>query len=272
MGLFLDSTQFFFGQDGIEKAGQQARSSLERLSSGVRINDAFDDAASLAIADSLARDTRVAAQAIRNANDGLSAVRIGDQALGQVGQLLGRLSALATQAASGTVNDGQRSAIQAEFGQLVAEVDRIAGSTSFNGTPLLSAGAAVQIQVGLDAATTSQLTFPAVDGTAEGLGVAGLAVSSQAAAQAALGALGSAVAALGLERARLGAVEGHLLASLSNLQVAREQLAAAESRLRDADAAAESATFVSSTIRGNLSVAVAAQANLQATAVLRLLR
>jgi len=272
MALFLDPRQFFFGEDGIDRAGRQVRTSLERLSSGVRLNDAFDDAASLAIADSLARDTRVAAQAIRNANDGLSAVRIGDQALGQVGHLLGRLSVLATQAASGTVGDGQRSAIQQEFGQLVAEVDRIAGSAAFNGTPLLSAGGTVQLQIGLDGAVTSQLAFPAVDGTAIGLGVAGLAVSSQASAQAALGPLSLAIAGLGLERARLGAVEGQLLASLSNLQVAREQLAAAESHLRDADAAAESATLVSSNIRHNLATAVAAQANHQASTVLRLLR
>src|SRR5207245_6982860 len=106
--------------------------SIERLSSGLRINSASDDAAGLAIADKLRADSRIASQAIRNANDGISALSIGEQAIGKTGEILTRLGELASEAASGLIRHTQRSAIQEEFGALVSEVNRISNTTTFN--------------------------------------------------------------------------------------------------------------------------------------------
>ena len=117
--------------------------SLERLASGLRINSAADDAAGLAIADRLRSDVRIASQAIRNASDGISAISIGEKALGKAGDILTRLSELASQSSSGLVSDSQRSALQEEFTALVSEIDRISDTTSFNGVNLLSAGTTV---------------------------------------------------------------------------------------------------------------------------------
>src|SRR6185503_6392754 len=119
-------------QRHLEGSSGSLRTSLERLASGLRINDAYDDAAGLAIADRLGADVRIATQAIRNANDGLSALAIGEKALGQDTAILERLAELASESASGLVSDSQRSALQAEFAALLAEVDRIASTTTFN--------------------------------------------------------------------------------------------------------------------------------------------
>src|SRR5262249_11037747 len=152
-------------QRHLEETGSSLNRALERLSSGVRINDAFDDAAGLAIADKLQRDVRVLGQAIRNANDGVSALAIGEKALGSVTDILSRLSELASQSATGTVTNTQRSAIQQEFTALLSEVGRLSNNTTFNGVQLLSAGTTVTLQVGLDGSTNSQISFNTVDGS-----------------------------------------------------------------------------------------------------------
>ena len=158
MPLFINTNvSSLNAQRHLEESGASLRSSIERLSSGLRINDAFDDAAGLAIADKLGRDVRVSNQAIRNANDGLSALAIGEKALGQVSATVTRLSELASQSASGTVTDTQRSAIQAEFTALLSEIGRISNVSTFNGVQLLSAGTTVSLQVGLDGTSNSQI-------------------------------------------------------------------------------------------------------------------
>ena len=142
-------------QRHLDESSDSLTASLERLSSGLRINNASDDAAGLAIADKLERDVRVAAQAVRNANDGISSLAIGEKALGKVTDVLTRLSELASESATGTVSDTQRSAIQQEFSQLLSEISRISNTTTFNGVQLLSAGTTVAVQVGLsDGAAT----------------------------------------------------------------------------------------------------------------------
>src|SRR5262249_928512 len=152
-------------QRHLEESSGSLGSAVERLSSGLRINNAYDDAAGLAIADKLGRDVRVAAQAIRNANDGLSALAIGEKALGQVSDIITRLSELASESATGTVTDNQRSAIQAEFTALLSEISRLSAVTTFNGVQLLSSGTTVAIQVGLDGSSNSQISFSTVDGS-----------------------------------------------------------------------------------------------------------
>ncbi len=261
-------------QRHLEESGASLSKSLERLSSGLRINNASEDAAGLAIADKLERDVRVANQAIRNANDGLSALAIGEKALGNVTDILTRLSELASESATGTVSDTQRSAIQQEFTQLLSEVTRISTVTTFNGVQLLSAGTTVAIQVGLDGTTNSQISFTSVDGSLSGIlaGSTAIAASTQGSAQSALGILTSAIATVAQTRGTLGAYESRLQLAIANLRVASENFSAAESRIRDTDVAAETANLTRASILQQAGTAVLAQANQQPALALQLLR
>ncbi len=246
--------------------------SFERLSSGLRINSASDDAAGLAIADKLRFDVRVASQAIRNANDGISAISVGEKALGKVGDIVARLAELAEQSSSGLVSNSQRSALQQEFTALVSEIDRISNTTTFNGVSLLSSGTTVNLQVGLDGTTNSRISFSTVDGSASGIGLNAVAVSSQDAAQSAITSITSAVETVASRRGTLGAVESRLNTAISNLRVARENFASAESRIRDTDVAEETANLTRATILQQAGVSVLAQANQQPQLALSLLR
>lgn len=246
--------------------------SFERLSSGLRINSASDDAAGLALADRLRADVRIASQAVRNANDGISAISIGEKALGKVGEILTRLSELASQSATGLVSDTQRSAIQTEFTALVSEVDRISTTTTFNGVNLLSAGTTVDLQVGLDGTTNSRISFSTIDGSSSGIGLSSVSVSTAAAAQSALGAISTAISNVAKSRGTLGAVESRLNTAVANLKVARENFSSAESRIRDADVAEETANLTRATILQQAGVSILAQANQQPQLALSLLR
>jgi len=259
-------------QRHLEESGASLAKSLERLSSGLRINNAYDDAAGLAIADRLGADVRIASQAIRNANDGLSALAIGEKALGRNTEILTRLSELASESATGLVTNVQRSAIQAEFSALLSEIDRISATTTFNGVQLLSAGTTVAIQVGLDGSTNSQISFTTVDGTKSGIGLNSVAVSDQASAQSALGLLASAITNVAQTRGSLGAYESRLITAIDSLRVAVENFGAAESRIRDADVAAETANLTRANILQQAGTAVLAQANQQPSLALTLLR
>ena len=273
MALFVNTNLAALNaQRHLEGSSASLRTALERLSSGLRINDAYDDAAGLAIADRLGRDVRVATQALRNANDGLSALSIGEKALGNATDILTRLSELASQSASGLVSNTQRSAIQAEFTALVSELDRISNASTFNGVQLLSAGTSVTVQVGLDGTSNSQISFSTVDGSSSGIGLTGVAVSTQAAAQSALGSLVSAIANVAQTRGTLGAYESRFITAISNLRVAVENFSAAESRIRDADVAVETARLTRASILQQAGVAVLAQANQQPAVALSLLR
>ncbi|HZP41152.1 MAG TPA: flagellin [Candidatus Binatia bacterium] len=262
-------------QRHLEESGDALTTSLERLSSGVRINNAYDDAAGLAIADKLNRDARVAAQAIRNANDGISALSIGEKALGNVSSILSRLSELASQSASGSITDTQRSAIQNEFAALLSEIARISTVTTFNGVQLLSAGTTVALQVGLDGTSNSQINFTTVDGSVSGIlsvSQTSIAASTAASAQSALGLLTSAIANVAQTRGVLGAAESRLLQAVANLRIAQENFQAAEGRIRDTDVAAETANLTRASVLRQAGVAVLAQANQQPSLALQLLR
>jgi flagellin len=276
MSLFINTnTSSLNVQRHLEESGESLATALERLSSGVRINNAYDDAAGLAIADKLNRDVRVASQAVRNANDGISALAIGEKALGNVGSILSRLSELSSQSASGTITDTQRSAIQNEFTALLSEIGRISNVTTFNGVQLLSAGTTVTLQVGLDGTSNSQIAFTTVDGTVSGIlsvSQTSIAASSQSSAQSALGLLTSAIANVAQTRGALGATESRLLQAVANLRIAKENFAAAEGRIRDADVAEETANLTRGSILRQAGVAVLAQANQQPSLALQLLR
>ena len=256
----------------------------ERLSSGQRINRASDDAAGLAIADSLKASQRIATVAIRNANDGISTIGIADSALSEIGNVLTRLAELAEQSANGVFSVTQRSALSNEFVALASEIERIATITTFNGVALLSGGSTLTLQVGFNSGSTSQISFTGVQGTLQSLGLATTGSSSltysinsstisdgQSAARAALDAINNAISSLASTRGTLGAVESRLNVAINNLTVARENFAAAESRIRDVDVASEAAELTRLGILQQAGAAVLAQANQQPALALSLL-
>jgi flagellin len=260
------------------------RQAYERLSSGLRINRAKDDAAGLAIAESLKADARVAAVGIRNANDGISIIAITDGAINQITNVLSRLAELAQGSANGVYSNAQRSALQLEFTALMSEVERIAVTTEFNGVKLLSGGGQIIFQVGFDGGSASQVTYSGVQATLAAIGLApantathmysitgATEIESQSAARAALDAIRTAITSITRNRGTLGAAESRLETTIANLQVARENFMAAESVIRDVDVAAESAELTRVTILQQAGTAILAQANQQPQLALRLL-
>lgn len=261
------------------------RQSFERLSSGLRIVRARDDAAGLAIADALRADGKIAAVAIRNANDGISMISIADGALDQMSTVLTRMAELAEQAANGTLGTAQRSALNQEFDALGSEIQRIAETTVFNNLPLLSGTQTVSLQVGFDSGSNSQIQFTGVTGTLESIGLAnsgtsqlnislvaaGGQIESQRSALSALDAVRAAIGSLTTSRGTLGAAESRLSVAITNLSVARENFKAAESQIRDVDVAEEAATLTRLNILQQAGAAVLAQANQQPALALSLL-
>ena len=258
---------------------------FEKLSSGLRIVRAADDAAGLSIADTLKADQRIATVAIRNANDGISLISIADGALQQVGDVLARMAELSEQSANGVLSVAQRSAIDLEFSSLASEIERIAVTTEFNGLNLLSGGDQVSLQIGFNSASTSQIAFSGIDATLASLGLAqtgsarliyslnaGTPLGAQGAARSALDAVRGAIASLAQNRGTLGAAESRLNVTITNLQVARENFAAAESQIRDADIASEAAELTRLNILQQAGAAVLAQANQQPQLALALLQ
>ena len=266
-------------------ASESLQSTFQRLSSGQRINKAADDAAGLAIADALKANQRIAIVGVRNANDGISTVGIADGALAEVGNVLSRLSELATQSANGTFSTTQRSALQNEFSALASEIERIALTTKFNGVQLLSGGSSIVLQVGFDSASTSQITIQNVTGSLQALGLApsgssnfsfsisGVSIADgQSAARLALDAVNAAIGSLAQTRGNLGAAESRLRVAINNLQVSKENYAAAESRIRDVDVASEAAELTRLNILQQAGASILAQANQGPSLALSLLR
>lgn len=272
-------------QRSLAGSTDRLRTAYERLSSGLRITRAKDDAAGLAIAEALKADAKVASVAIRNANDGVSIVAITDGAIAQITNVLSRLAELAEQSANGVFANTQRSALQLEFAALMSEVERIALTTEFNGLNLLSGGGGVTFQVGFDGSSLSQISYSGVQATLAALGLAatntsihtysilgGTDLESQSAARLALDAINTAITSVTRNRGTLGAAEARLDTTIKNLQVARENFTSAESRIRDVDVAEEAAELTRLSILQQAGTAILAQANQQPQLALQLLR
>lgn len=272
-------------QRNLEQTTKTLGTAYERLSSGLRINKARDDAAGLAIAEQLKSDSRVASVAIRNANDAISVIAIADQAINQITSVLSRLAELAEQSANGVFSNVQRSALQNEFEALSSEIERIAITTEFNGLKLLSGGGQVLFQVGFDGTSLSQVTYSGVQATLTALGLAGANISvplysiqgnteieSQSASRLALDAISSAISTVTRNRGLLGAAESRLDITIQNLQVARENFLAAESRIRDVDVASEAAELTRLSILQQAGASILAQANQQPSLALQLIQ
>lgn len=271
-------------QRNLDVASNKLNTSYQRLSSGLRINRASDDAAGLAIAENLKAGSSTATVAIRNANDGISVITIADQAVAQIGNVLNRMAELATQSSNGVVDNVQRSALQNEFTALSSEIERIAVTTKFNGLNLLDGQKDVTFQIGFDGQSTSQLTYGAVDVRLAGMGLANTGesaaaysiignseVDAQSAARVALDAIQLALTSINQKRGNLGALESRLEVTINNLTVARENFKAAESRIRDVDVATEAAELTRLNILQQAGASILAQANQAPQLALQLL-
>jgi len=257
--------------------------SIERISSGIRINKGADDAAGLAISEGLRSDIRALRQATRNANDGMSLINVTEGALNEQSGILIRLRELASQAATGTVGSTERASIQLEFSALRDELTRIAMTTEFNGIGLIDGNLAsgvsdtshTLIQIGIDSTANSRLDLNATLGldavTSSTLGIATLSVTASAEALTALTTIETAIASVTKARGKVGAVQNRLQRSVSALSISSENLQAAESSIRDADIAHEIAQLTRNQILVQTSTAMVGQSNLIPQSVLQLL-
>ncbi len=242
-----------------------------RLSSGLRIASAADDAAGLGISERMRADIRSFGVASRNAQDGISLVQTAEGALGEVSDILGRMRELSMQSANGTLSDADRTTLDAEFQQLVSEVDRIADTTQFNGVDLLDGtNTSISIQVGINGGANDTITVTGADATAATLGVDG-AITTSSAATSMLATIDSAIDSVNTSRGALGAQQNRLGSTLRSLANVRENTSAAESRIRDVDVAFETADLTRNSILQQAATSVLAQANAQPQLALSLL-
>lgn len=236
--------------------------SMQRLSSGLRINSAKDDAAGLAITDRMTAQIRGLNQAVRNANDGISFSQTAEGALSETTNLLQRMREIAVQSANDTNTADDRASLDAEFQQLISEIDRISDNTQFNNQNVLdgtfeTSGAVFHI--GANSGQTITVTI--ADAGASALGVNAAAVTSQSGANAAIDSIDTAIGSVDTIRGDLGAVQSRLESTIANLSNVSENLSASRSRILDADIAMETSAMTKSNILQQAGVAVLAQAN-----------
>jgi flagellin len=248
----------------------------QRLASGNRITQAGDDAAGLSISENLRAQIRSMDQAVRNANDGISFSQVAEGGLTEIGNIMIRLRELGIQAASDTVGDRERGFINEEVQSLTEEIDRISNVTNFNGTPLLNGQAkkgTLEFQVGIQASESDRIVFDAnrFDVRAEALGIDGMDYESIEGAREALEKIDAGMNTLYANRATLGAAQSKLQSTVRNLEVSRENLWTARSRIADADIAKETSDLVRFNILESAGIAVLSQANVAPMSALRLL-
>ena len=248
---------------------------MQRLSSGLRVNSAKDDAAGLAIAERMNAQVRGMNVASRNANDGISLAQTAEGAIGKVGDAIQRMRELAVQSANGTNNAADRDNLQAEFAQLNAEVSRVVSGAKFNGTAVLDGTTAnFAFQVGAGTATSDTITVNSVDlsGTVTSVGALDISGATNAGATAAITALDTAITTITTGRATMGAVQNRFDSVISNLATSSENLSAARGRIMDADFAAETMNLSRANILQQAGTAMISQANQLPQQVLSLLR
>lgn len=249
--------------------------SFAKLSSGMRITKASDDAAGLGISTNLEAQIKSYNQAVRNAQDGISLAQVAEGAMNETSNILGRLRELAMQAASDGVGATERGYIQSEADALIEEVDRIAGATEYNGVKLLDGNATtLNFQVGIRDNTSGfdRISVSTTDTTAATLGVDALDLSTDAdSALAALATIDSAIETISTARSDFGAVSNRFSSVLSTVQSASENISAANSRIRDVDVAEESAKLARNQVLQQAGVSVLAQANQASQVALKLL-
>ena len=247
------------------------QTSMERLSSGYRINKAADDAAGLAISQKLQSQVGGLDQAQRNAQDAVSLVQTADGAMNEVQSMLQRVRDLAVQYNNGTLSSSDKAAITNEVAQLCAEINRIAGQTSFNGIALLSGGGTITFQVGADDGETVTVSALKLFGSGSAYDIDS-AVFNFTGATVTLASIDTAIDQISHARSTFGAVQNRLQHTLNNLATYQENLSASESQIKDVDMAAEMVNFTKLQVLQQAGTAMLAQANTEPQAVLQLLR
>lgn len=266
-------------QKNLANVTDRLQGNFKRLSSGLRISTAADDAAGLAISERLRSQIRSLDQASRNANDGISLTQTAEGGLNEVSNVLIRLRELAVQSNNGTTSVSDKQTLQNELSDLVSEVDRIAQQVDFNGIHLLD-GSATQVEFAVGIGATSGLdtvsvsldsirTTALTDGTTT---LSAIDISSTGNVSNALSSIDAAINTVNSFRARLGSSENRLNSSIRNLATQIENLTSAESRIRDVDVARESGDLTRNNIIQQASLAILSQANLQPQSALNLLR
>lgn len=249
--------------------------SIQRLSSGLRVNSAKDDAAGLAIAERMTAQIKGLNVAARNANDAISLAQVGEGALGKVGESLQRMRELSVQSKNATNSVTDRAALDTEYQQLGSEISRVLGGTKFNGLAIVGADAgALAFQVGSGNSAEDTITLTTTNLTADATitAVTGGAVATLAGATLAVTSIDAALTTINTQRATFGAAQNRFDAVISNLQVSVEHQSAARGRIMDADFAAETASLTRNQILQQAGTAMLAQANSAPNSVLALLR
>jgi flagellin len=260
--------------NSLAKTKREESKTLQKLSSGSRINSASDDAAGLAISEKLKSQISSTRQAVRNSNDGISMIQTAEGGMNEVSNILIRLRELSIQASSDTVGDDERRFSDLEAQQLMSEVDRIASSTEFNGRKLLSGeGGQADLQVGINNdEENDRITYKVEDAnlTLSNLGIDGVSVASKDGARSNLETIDKAMMTVNGSRANLGALQNRLQSTVNNLEVQNENLSAANSRIRDTDIATESANLAKYRILSEAGTSILSQTNSSMNSALKL--
>lgn len=266
-------------QRNLNRSSDQLSVSMQRLSTGSRINSAKDDAAGLQISNRLTSQINGLNVAVRNANDGISIAQVAEGALQQSTDILQRMRELSLQAVNGSNSEDDRKSLQLEVAELKTELTRISSTTSFgagssklmllNGSDF---SGSVAFQVGADAGETISITMGSAAFDASGLGVSGVDISDVSGASGAVSAIDAAIAMIDTQRATLGAVQNRFDNTIANLQNIAENVSASRSRIMDTDFAAETAALTKNQVLQQASTSILAQANQLPSAVLSLLQ
>jgi flagellin len=257
------------GTTQFNKAQSTLNTAFNRLSSGLRINSAKDDAAGLAISDRMTSQIQGLSQAMRNANDGISLVQTADGALSGSTDVLQRMRELAVQSANGIYNQADRAAMSKEFSQLQSQLNQTAEQTTFNGQQVLDGSLSATFQVGVNSGETIDVSLAGADMT--DLGVESLSISSAEGAQDALAAIDTAIGSVSDMRSELGAVQNRFESVISNLSNITENVTASRSQVADTDYASEVSNMVRAKILQQANIAIQAQAKQSSQSVLGLL-
>ena len=247
-------------------------SSVERLSSGLRINSAKDDAAGLAVRELMRADIAVIQQGARNALDGISMLQTMEGAMATIDNALVRMQQLAEQAATGSYSSAQRQIMENEFSEMRQEIDRVAGATTFNGIKMLDNSASVSIHFGKLTTDNISITGSNITSASSGLNITGLTIADVASAKNALVTLDSAISTKDTARAKFGYKMNRLEGTISVLNIQAENLQAAESRVSDVDVATEMAEMTRNQVLAQAGISMLAQANTMPQMALTLLR
>ena len=276
MSLFINHNQAAHtAMNNVSKTQRSLSQSFARISSGLRITSAADDAAGLGVSENMDADIRSLRQAHRNTNDGISVIQTAEGASGEVADLLKRMRELAVQSSTGTLGTTERGYVQEEFTALSGEVNRIANVTEFNGISLANnSTTSVDVQVGIDnVAANSRVTITMGDlrSTTLGIDSGNMKLSTAVSAQEAITDLDTALASVNGHRSKYGSVQNRLESALNNLETYTENLSSASSRIRDADFAHETAELSKHQIMQQAGISILGQANGLNSGALRLI-